>query len=221
MTGVNHGCVGPASLPVHAPAVRPGRTTERSAVTPRLRSSTALLLLALHAAGCSFGMRAAPDRVENPSQPVDCNSSTTAPVVDAICASIFLSTTINLASTETCESNPFVADCMTRKDRDGLMMASGGLAALCAVGAVVGFKKQGTCERVKATNTLCIKGDEAACLKLNSAWQPPMRLPAAPEAAPAGVAPAAPAGCTKDVDCKGDRVCEQGTCVPPRVKEAP
>ena len=51
--------------------------------------------------------------------------------------------------------------------------------------------------------------------------QPAERLPAAPEAAPAGVAPAAPAGCTKDVDCKGDRVCEQGTCVPPRVKEAP
>ncbi|MBI5479628.1 MAG: hypothetical protein HY906_12265 [Deltaproteobacteria bacterium] len=54
---------------------------------------------------------------------------------------------------------------------------------------------------------------------------PPAPAPAPPvEPAPAPEPPAAappapasaPAGCAKDTDCKGDRVCENGRCVEPR-----
>ena len=39
-------------------------------------------------------------------------------------------------------------------------------------------------------------------------------LPAAPPAEP-GKEPEAAPGCAKDADCKGDRICEAGTCVDP------
>jgi hypothetical protein len=46
----------------------------------------------------------------------------------------------------------------------------------------------------------------------------PQGQPAAPVAASTSTptpAPAATAGCTKDTDCKGDRVCDRGTCTAP------
>ena len=49
---------------------------------------------------------------------------------------------------------------------------------------------------------------------------PPPDSPPAPGVgapAPAPVAPAAtPSGCTKDMDCKGDRICQNAQCVPAR-----
>jgi len=54
---------------------------------------------------------------------------------------------------------------------------------------------------------------------------PSASVSAAPtaSAAPAQSTPSSPAaGCTKDTDCKGDRVCDQGECVePPRPRAAP
>jgi hypothetical protein len=46
---------------------------------------------------------------------------------------------------------------------------------------------------------------------------PPPRIPAPASApAPAMETPASgPAGCVKDTDCKGDRICESGRCVKP------
>ncbi|MBK7579537.1 MAG: hypothetical protein IPI67_04945 [Myxococcales bacterium] len=38
----------------------------------------------------------------------------------------------------------------------------------------------------------------------------------APSDADGGAPPGDPAGCTKDTDCKGDRVCESGSCVSPK-----
>lgn len=198
-------------------------------MTSRTRLRATLLVLALHAAsGCSLGMRVPPDPIVAPNEPVDCNSSTSAPVLDMLCAGIFLSGTISLARTPTCD-DPFTVDCIDASDRSRAMLVTGGLAALCAAGAAVGFQKAGNCERVKTFNAKCISGDEAACLKLNSSWKPPMKVPGAPAAPPAAPAPypalapaappATPGGCAKDVDCKGDRVCEQGVCVAPRVKE--
>lgn len=44
---------------------------------------------------------------------------------------------------------------------------------------------------------------------------PPPRIPA-PASAPALEAPASgQTGCVKDIDCKGDRICESGRCVKP------
>jgi len=51
-----------------------------------------------------------------------------------------------------------------------------------------------------------------------------MRLQAEPvpaAATPAAAPAPAGAGCAKDVDCKGDRVCEQGHCVDPAARRAP
>ncbi len=42
----------------------------------------------------------------------------------------------------------------------------------------------------------------------------PTPLPSAPSAPSAPAAPAA-AGCTKDTDCKGDRICDEGACRDP------
>ena len=39
---------------------------------------------------------------------------------------------------------------------------------------------------------------------------------AAPPPPPAAAGAPTPAGCGKDADCKGDRVCSQGQCVTPR-----
>jgi hypothetical protein len=50
------------------------------------------------------------------------------------------------------------------------------------------------------------------------AWATAYRCPppaASPEAAPA-TPPGPTAGCGKDTDCKGDRICEAGVCVDPR-----
>jgi hypothetical protein len=193
---------------------------------PSTRRRAVLLVLVLQtASACSLAMKTPPDPIVAPSEPVSCNSSLTAPVLDMLCAGIFLSTTISLARAKTCSSDPFNVECIDSGDRNSAMLVTGSLAALCAVGSAVGFQKADRCERVKNVNALCIKGDEAACLKLNSAWKPPMRAPdaaptTAPQAPPVWPAPAN-GGCVKDVDCKGDRICEQGVCVPPRVKEAP
>jgi TolB protein len=46
--------------------------------------------------------------------------------------------------------------------------------------------------------------------------------PPAPEASTNSAPPGAPAsGCTKDTDCKGDRICEKGNCVSPAAPAAP
>jgi len=191
-------------------------------VTSTSRRIALLAVLLQASTACSLAMRTAPDPIVAPNEPVSCNDSSTAPVLDAICAGIFLSATISVARLPTCSSDPFNVDCVESSDKSRTMLVTGGLAALCTVGAAVGFKKASTCEQVKRANTLCIQGDEAACLKLNSSWKPPLKVPVAPEAAPAATPAPAPvpaqAGCAKDVDCKGDRVCEQGACVPPRVK---
>ncbi len=51
----------------------------------------------------------------------------------------------------------------------------------------------------------------------------PVEKPAEPVEKPADPPPAdpAPAGCQKDTDCKGDRLCENGKCVTPKTAPAP
>lgn len=196
-------------------------------------SRLALLVLLVHtASGCSWAfMQRAPETVATPNYPVECTSSRAAPVLDAICAGYFVANGLVLAGSKTCDQASFGESCVESSTRNTGMVLSAGLAVLCAVSAGSGFGMATRCQEVKTTNAMCITGDEAACKKLNSNWTPPMKfqapppVPAAPPAAvpPApgsAVAPAAEpaAGCSKDVDCKGNRVCEKGVCVDPAAR---
>ncbi len=54
---------------------------------------------------------------------------------------------------------------------------------------------------------------QAGCL-MWTADQAPVATAPVPPPAPTAAAPAGP-GCTNDMDCKGDRICENGQCVSP------
>ena len=182
-------------------------------MTPRSLSRTALLVAVLHAAsGCSWAfMHKAPEPVAAPNYPVECTSSRAAPVLDTICAGYFVANGIYWASQKSCASASFGESCVESGTKTTGVLLSAGLAALCAAAAVSGYPNATKCEAVKAQNALCITGDEAACKRLNSSWTPPLKVPAAP-------AEPAAAGCTKDTDCKGSRVCDRGVCVEPAGK---
>jgi hypothetical protein len=162
-------------------------------VTSRSLSRTALLAVILQlATGCSFAMTRPPEPVANPAEPVVCNDSTSSPVLDTICAVIFLPAAINIARTKTCTGAAFETNCVDSSGKTGAVLLTAGLGTLCAIGAGTGFGKATRCAEVKQANLLCIRGDEAACLKLNSAWKPTPRAPAAPPAPAAAPAPVAP-----------------------------
>jgi hypothetical protein len=195
-------------------------------VTLSSLSRSVLLVVLVHSlSGCSWiFMTKAPEVVATPNYPVECTTSRAAPVLDAICAGYFVANGIYWAGQTNCADASFGESCAEGSTKSTGILLSAGLAALCAVSAGSGFGTATRCEVVKGYNALCITGDEAGCKKLNSSWTPPMKLPAAPAvsapAAPAAEAPAG-AGCVKDVDCKGDRVCERGACVDPAVKKVP
>jgi hypothetical protein len=176
-------------------------------------------------------MNKAREPVVAPNYPVDCTSSRAAPVLDTICAGYFIANAAVLAGKKTCDDGTAAFDCVSSGTKSGGMLLSAGLAVLCAVSAGSGYGNASKCEQVKDLNALCITGDEPSCRKLNPAWVPMVRAPAAPSpapaaaepgaAAPAAKAPAAPPGCSRDTDCKGDRICVGGACENPPPKGAP
>ncbi len=191
-------------------------------------SKCLLAIVLLHfTSACSLVfMSKAPEPVVAPTYPVDCTSSNVAPVLDSICGGYFFANGILLAAARTCDRAAPGQSCVDSSARPAGIALSVGLAALCTASAVSGVRSASRCSEVKASNALCITGDEAACLRLNPAWSPPLKFPgnrqerAAPMEPPAtpATAPAmAPAwvGCSKDVDCKGDRVCDGGLCKDP------
>lgn len=207
-------------------------------MTPRTLRSTALLVaLASGAPGCSWAfMTRAPAQVSAPHYPVECTSSRTAPVLDAICGGYFVANGIVWATRKDCDSASFGEKCYSKDDKTTGVLLSAGLAALCTASAVTGFAGAERCAELRQVNALCITGHEEACRQLQPSWVPPPgwsprgTLPPPPpgmpgttpvppgDAAP-GMAPPPPptpaVGCSKDTDCKGDRVCEAGRCVSP------
>jgi len=177
-------------------------------------------------------MQRAPEPVVTPSYPVDCTTSVAAPVLDTICAGYFVLNGLVLAGAKSCDSASFGESCVESSTKTSGVLLSAGLAALCAVSASSGYGSSSKCGAVKTQNALCITGDEAACRRLNSSWTPPMKVPAgaavlpsAPPAAaplePTASPAAATTGCSKDVECKGSRICERGSCVEPATRPAP
>lgn len=188
-------------------------------MTASTLSRSALLVAALHlASGCSWAfMTKPPEPVMTPNYPVECTSSRAAPVLDTICAGYFVANGIYWAAQTSCDSAAFGETCAESSTKTTGILLSAGLAALCAVSAGSGYGTATRCEAVKTQNAMCITGDEAACVKLNSSWKPPLKVPAAA----AGEAAPASGGCSKDTDCKGSRVCDRGACVEPAAPAAP
>jgi hypothetical protein len=197
-------------------------------VTAPARSRTALLVVLLHAAsGCSWAfMTRPPEVVAAPNYPLDCTSSRAAPVLDTICAAYFAVNGLVLAGAKTCDGAGFLEPCMDSGTKNGAIMVDVALIALCAISASNGYGYATRCGVLKDTNALCITGNEAACRQLNSTWSPPMKYPATfPAQPPTAVPPVQPtqdaAGCSKDLDCKGSRICERGACAEPAAPRAP
>jgi hypothetical protein len=177
------------------------------------------MTLAFTMSGCSWAFMTKPlEPVPAPNYPVECTDSKAAPVLDTICAGYFVANGIVLAGLKTCNDATFGEACVESGTKSAGIALSVGLAALCAISAGSGYGRASHCAEVKASNTLCITGNEEACRKLNPAWTPPLKLPAA--AAP-GTAAWSETGCAKDTDCKGSRVCERGACVEPPAKAEP
>jgi hypothetical protein len=188
-------------------------------MTTSTLSRSALLVTILHlASGCSWAfMTKPPEPVLTPNYPVECTSSRAAPVLDTICSGYFVVNAVVLAGMKSCDEAAFGESCVESGTKTGGMILSAGLATLCAISAGSGYGMATKCGEVKTQNAMCITGDEAACKKLNSTWTPPMKLPAGAAAAPGEPA----TGCSKDTDCKGNRVCDRGTCVEPAAKAGP
>jgi hypothetical protein len=187
--------------------------------------SLLVVVLAWSLSGCSWAfMNRAPEPVAAPNYPVDCTDSRAAPVLDTICSGYFVVNGLVIAGAKSCDSALPGESCIESGAKTAGVIGSLALAALCGFSAGSGFGYASKCTSVKATNSLCITGNEDACKKLNPAWTPPLKVPAAAAApAAAGAATWTDSGCAKDTDCKGNRVCDKGTCVdpPPKAEPAP
>lgn len=202
-------------------------------MTPRhaLRS-LALAALAHAAGGCSYlFMERAPDVVAAPDYPVHCTSSRVAPVADAVYAGSAGFAALMFAAMPRCSDdhlNPGARTCSSPAEKAALIAAPAAVAVALGVVARQGFEAASTCDAVKDLNALCITGREDACRALTPRWtprRPPTPgtewQPAGPGVPPVDVPVPGGSGCTKDVDCKGTRVCERGACVEPGAKPAP
>ena len=175
----------------------------------RIAAACAALLLT----GCSWlFMSRPPEPVAAPNYPIDCTSSNAAPILDTICTVYFAVNDVAILTLKSCSNASFGESCVTDATRTGALVISTGLGVMCGVAARSGFVAAGACQEKKSLNALCINGDGAACQKLTPGWVP---RPAGAPLAPAAPGPP-PAGCAKDTDCKGDRICVQGACVDPQ-----
>jgi hypothetical protein len=159
---------------------------------------------ALTSSGCSWAfMNRKPDLVAAPNYPLDCTTSRAAPVLDTICAGYFVANTVVLAGFKTCESASPGESCYASGTKNGGMILSAGLAALCALSASSGFRNANQCSQAKDLNAMCITGDFSACQALRPGWTPPGGAtpafhPSMQRAAPVPAAGTAPDDATWD-----------------------
>src|SRR3954470_5879289 len=100
---------------------------------------TATLVVGLFAGGCSWMfMQKPPEVVAAPNYPLDCTTSTAAPVLDVICGSYFVINGIYLLSAKDCANAGFNESCLSSGQKAGGFLLSGGLAALCGFSAGAG-----------------------------------------------------------------------------------
>jgi hypothetical protein len=151
--------------------------------------------------GCSWAfMTRPPTAVVAPNHPVECTTSVAAPVLDSICAGYFVANAIALGAGNYDSST-----------QSGGIALSLGLVALCGLSAISGYGHSSRCEKVKDANALCMSGSLSACHELRADWSPP----------PGATYTPASMGCSRDIDCKGDRICDRGACVAPQTPVQP
>ena len=191
-------------------------------MTSRSASRLGVLALVVHlGSGCSWiFMERPPDVVAAPDYPVQCTSSRAAPIIDAVYAGSMALGGVMFAAMSTCSGGSTTSQegCVDAGAKAAMVGAYAAAAVVTAVAASQGLKAARRCDDLKSLNALCITGHEDACRKLNSAWTP-SRRPEPPggwqREAPVDTPVPGAAGCTRDVDCKGSRVCERGVCVEP------
>jgi len=174
-----------------------------------LAAATCLL-----ASGCSWAfMTKPPEVVPAPNYPIDCTTSRAAPVLDTVCAAYFVANGIYLATAQGCDSASFGQSCISNDTKTVGLFLSAGLGLLCGVSAAAGYGQATRCEQKKDLNALCITGDQQACRRLRADWVPPAA--GAPDQSTGSFPSDVGRGCSKDTDCKGDRICVSGVCVSP------
>jgi hypothetical protein len=150
--------------------------------------------------GCSWAfMTKPPAAVVAPNHPVECTTSAAAPVLDTVCGGYFVLNAIALGAGNYDSST-----------KSGGIALSVGLVALCGLSAISGYGYSNRCENVKDANALCMSGSMAACHELRADWRPPPGATFSPGSM----------GCSRDTDCKGDRICDRGACVSPQAPKA-
>ena len=146
-------------------------------------------LAGIAASGCSFAFVHGPPPHHEQSLSFDCTSSVVAPVLDLIWASLNGVSAIAAASTDE-------ATWRSSTPRGEVIGVGLGWLVLSGASAIYGFTKTGSCRAAQA-------GLEA---RIHQTAPPP----------PASFVPApATDGCSRDTDCKGDRVCVRRECVAP------
>jgi hypothetical protein len=103
-------------------------------------------------------------------------------------------------------STAFFGDAVTEDARNRAMNAAAGLGATHIV--------LGNPRREEGTTYFTARAYR--CEALASPPPAALQAPATTPPAEPGIEPPAAPGCSKDVDCKGDRICEAGACVNPR-----
>jgi hypothetical protein len=149
---------------------------------PRTRRAVALFVLVTFVgaeAGCSWiFMKKEPPLPIEPTPPVECTSSATAPIVDTVVA----------VATGVTAIVGVVGGLIVLQDStgwEGLNAAGwigvGILAALFPIptgfSAAYGFKHANACERLKALQAACVSGDQDACTRLRGERPAPKEQP--------------------------------------------
>jgi hypothetical protein len=147
----------------------------------------AAFLLALGISGCSFIFVRGPPSERPQSGAVDCTSSVVAPVLDLIWAGLNGTGAVQAISTDQATWNR-----QTTTSRDAVIGIGLTWLVVSGASAIYGFKTTDACRQAVAASR-------------------PGRLPPPPPPPPGP----SPERCSRDIDCKGDRICMQHECVSP------
>ena len=128
-------------------------------------------------------------------------------VVDEVRPScVYLGLAVGASHPASVGSTAFFGDAVTEDARNRAMNAAAGLGATHIV--------LGNPRREEGTTYFTARAYR--CEALASPPPAALQAPATPPAEP-GIEPPAAPGCSKDADCKGDRICEAGACVDPAI----
>jgi hypothetical protein len=154
--------------------------------------TAALALAGIAASGCSFIFVHGPPRNHENSVAFECTSSVVAPVLDTVWAGLNGIGAISAASTDEATWNS-----RSTTSRGAVIAVGAGWFLLSGASAIYGFTRTQSCR------------DAERDLAVRLATRPPPSPGFVP-------APAGPEeGCSRDVDCKGDRICVNRECVSP------